>query len=257
MWLVLKYLFTDGHIAPWVRELPEPRYSQNKLRRRVVQCGGKNEMKRKMSGIIGPLLEREERCAVLVMRDRDADETPMSIRDSMGSIFQHTLNSSRHIVFQPCAEWKNVSSFVSAPPELPHLHVVLHIAHPCPTLNGVLDGYPFNNATTDDYILASALTEGVLRRFASRAGVDSATLRQRVTHEIPALLRQQQKYHLDAKNLNAVYMTVTRFAGFETREIFAEAVIARVIKYAPQAFEQIFASLIAAIRMLTETEQQS
>jgi hypothetical protein len=198
---------------------------------------------------------------VLILRDRDEGEEIEKILKEFTDGFKDLLREEQ---IEHPVSFKN--PFPGIYPNLfaskiyvekrVDVQLLLHIAaHP--DLQVSLEGYPFNASTTDHYVFAAALTKKVLHRFADRAGITDDALLSKVVDEIPNLLRNNGITNIGIKDILSCYMTASRFlkiAGSERAELLTEIVVARAIKYDQQEFERIFASHIAAIKLLQQEE---
>lgn len=146
-------------------------------------------------------------------------------------------------------------TFVTSDLHLLDFKVALHLAQP-PSVSS-LDDHPFHNTTTDGYILAAALTHDVVVKFANEAGIDEKALLQKVTHEVPALMKKNGLSTLEAKDLIAAYMIASRFLKTKrsmSMKAFIDAVMNRIAK---EEFDRIFASIIAAIKTVAGGEAKA
>ena len=222
------------------------------LRMDFTQSKGKGKLVETIVASLGPDLMQPVRCVILA--DRDTDDSVNSIRQRYKAGFQRLLDERGFtpiVSFRVQEKQKNVLVLVLNSPGSPDLQVALHVAKTPDSLQG----HKFNNDTIDGYILAAALTETVRERFAQEAGIDSQGLFNKVTQEIPALMRANGAQVLDTKDLIAAYMTAARFLKIkrsEAKDTFAGIVVARTIKYASQDFDQIFSSIVAAIDAVKE-----
>lgn len=216
------------------------------------QSKGKGKLVEKIVESLGPELTQPVRCVVLV--DRDSGDSIDSIRSKYEAGFQRLLaerNLTSTASFRVLEGQENVLALVLNPPDTPDLRVALHVAKTPDSLQG----HKFNNDTIDGYILAAALTETVRDRFAQKAGIDSQGLFDKVTREIPDLMKANGVQALDAKDLLAAYMAAARFLKIkrsETEDTFSGIVVARAIKRASHDFDHIFSSLVAAIGAVKE-----
>ena len=220
------------------------------------QSEGRGRLVTTIVSSLGPELEQPVCCLVLV--DRDNGDSIDSIRERYKSSFQALLEErgfSSIVSFRALEENENVLELVLNPPGSPDLRVALHVAETPDSLR--IHG--FNNDTTDGYILAAALTEPVLERFAKKAGIDSQRLSEKVAQEIPDLMKANGVRALDAKDLIAAYMAAARFLKVnrsEAEDTFAGIVVARAIRYARQDFDRIVSSIVAAINVVVNEEDQ-
>ncbi|MBM4459104.1 MAG: hypothetical protein FJ011_15305 [Chloroflexi bacterium] len=219
--------------------------------------GGRDELVNKLIAALGPELAQPVQCVILA--DLDAGDTLQSVQQRIANGLRRMLAERRYlddgIAFSPVAGLANVLLFARRLPPGHELRIVLHIAQAPPTLPAL--GLSFQNAATDDYILATALIESVAERFAHEAGLTGAVLNRKVTAEIPELLRANGVASLEAKDLIGIYMAVARFLKVkrtEGRERFADFVIDRALKYARPEFNSIFSSLVVALRTATAQE---
>ena len=222
------------------------------LRMDFTQSAGKGQLVETIIARLGPELMQPVRCVVLV--DRDNGDSIDSIRSRYDAGFQRLLDErgfTSTVSFRVLDGQENILAIGLNPPGSPDLRVALHVAKTPDSLQG----HKFNNDTIDGYILAAALTETVRERFAQKAGIDSQGLFDKVTREIPDLMKANGVQVLDAKDLIAAYMAAARFLKVnrsEAQDTFAGIVVARTIRRASQDFDQIFSSIVAAINVLQE-----
>jgi hypothetical protein len=217
--------------------------------------GGKGSLAATIRNSLGeklsqPALQSPVHC--VIMADQDAGETTQRIQqrhaDGLRRLLDERGYPSDQVVFRPVADHDNVSLFTQLLPPGLELCVALHIARRPASLQA-LDLAP--GASTDDYVLAVALADPVVQRFADEAGLPAPALTEKVKVEIPQLLRANGVADLEAKDLIGIYMAVSRFLKVkrtEGKERFADIAAQRALKDAQPEFDAIFASLIAAIR---------
>jgi len=220
-----------------------------------IGTGGKYHSISRISETLEPELSPFQKVRCVILADRDAGETTESIREKYENGFRQILEASDYntdISFQLLQNWNNILTFATVPPDLPDLQVALHIAR-TPALP-ISEDQIADSATTDGYILAAALTEGVIHRFARKAGLTREKLSDKVTLEIPELMRRNGIASLDAKDFISAYMTASRFLKIKRSEdesTFAGIVISRAVQREPDAVKKIFASILKAFRCMT------
>ncbi len=226
-------------------------YAAPDLKMDFRQSEGKGKLVETIVASLGPELLQPVRC--LILSDRDSDDSIDSIRSKFKAGFQRLLTErgfTASASFSALAGHENVLTLVFGSSDSPDLQVALHVAQTPPSLQ-----VGFDNDATDAYILAAALSEPVRERFAQKAGISAQDLFDKVTQEIPELLRANGVQRLDAKDLIAAYMTAARFLKVnrsEAADTFAGVVIARAIRRARPDFDRIFSSIVAAIDAVTE-----
>ncbi len=228
----------------------------------IESVRGKKNLWGKAAISLEPDIGSGERRAILFLRDNDADDKGIAtiVGDFQQNI-EHLLQEhgvQETVSFQqPIVQHPNIFSYTLLIPERVDIRVLIHIAEP-PTLPLSLDGYPFDNATTDHYILAAALIDAVIQRFATEdAGIVPTTFVNKVLHELPDLLRANGMKDIGVKDIISCYMTTARFLkvkGSEKKELFASIVLDRAWTHAKNEYQHIFASHIAAISLLTQKE---
>lgn len=120
-----------------------------------------------------------------------------------------------------------------------------------------LEEISFGNATTDDYILATALLPQVVTRFAKDAGLEEAALQRKVMQRFHELMDDNGVENFEAKDFLGAYMAFARFLKAKKTledDVFAGIVVSRALKYAPVESAQIFASIIRAINFVMAEE---
>ncbi len=259
------FLFGEGKTEDVVmRKLIRACFPEDSLARSIIvtEAGGRENQFKAIEITVGPQLIKGLGCIVLVDRDRENTDGYDVVRSTQQrwtrwlQKFLDTEGIEATVSFEKHPQYDTILLY-QTPPALPNVRFVLHIAESPPIPD--LHGYPFHNAATDDYILALALTEGVLNRFAHKAHIDAHIIRNKTTHEIPELLEKNGFRELVAKDAIAMYMTATRFLKIKRTMVEAEATFAGVVidraeQFARAEFEQVFASHIAAIKLLTQEE---
>ncbi|MDM8521898.1 hypothetical protein QUF80_00860 [Desulfococcaceae bacterium HSG8] len=220
-----------------------------------IGTGGKYDSVNKISERLEPELSPFQKVRCVILADRDAGDTTESIREKYENGFCKILEESGYkteLSFQFLHGWNNILTLATFPPDLPDLRIALHIAEPPPL--PISEDQISDSAATDGYILAAALTKRVLTRFAQKAGMTQEKLLNKITREIPDLMRRNGIERLDSKDFISAYMTAARFLKISRSEdvsTFAEIVISRAIKREPDAFKEIFASTLEAFRCVT------
>lgn len=220
-----------------------------------IGTGGKYHSIRKISEKLEPDLTPFQKVRCVILADRDSGDTIESIREKYENGFCQILEASDYkadVSFQRLQGWNNILIFATEPPDMPDLRVALHIAQTPPL--PISEDQISDSATTDGYILAAALTERVIQRFAQKAGLTQEKLLEKVTREIPELMRRNGIVNLDAKDFISAYMTASRFLKIKRSEdesTFAGIVISRAIQREPEAVKKIFASTLEVFRCVS------
>ncbi len=230
---------------------------EEQYRFQVVRAGGKNQLVSVMEArlVTNP--------SILFLRDCDSGETIEKVCQGIAKELKRSAKKRGlpwdELDFQPVEGWNNIfSCTISSLSMSPAPQIHLHVASPVDSLKDILgEHYPFRSTTTDDYILAAALTEGVLEKFSidKKVSILPEALKRKVVEKIPSLLRENGIRDIVAKDMNAIYMTVARFPSQESNEAFAEKVVRNAFESSREEYQHIFASHIAAIGFLSQKEQ--
>lgn len=221
----------------------------------VNSVGGKRRLWPDVESSLKPAIGSGQHQGILIFRDRDEDDKSISnILSEFEEGLQNLLGvlAADPVSFQRTTSYTNLFSYELPIPDQVDIVLILHIPEQ-PELSVPIEDYPFKNATTDHAILAASLTSGVSQQFARDAGIPEAVLIKKVTEEIPHLLKENGIVDIGVKDFISGYMTASRFLhkkGSERRETFAETVVGRIKKYAPDEYQKIFASHLVAIEML-------
>lgn len=212
----------------------------------IVPCKGKNNIPAKLARILDDEIGKQP-LGIFILRDRDREEEYSHIVQS----FEDTINNFLQRVNVPEHRFQSDAQF-------PHLflmdvsqvnwRIALHIAAP-PSLPGM----EFVSDTIDGYILALALREKIRERFANDTGTTGEVLRAKVLEEVPYLAKQNDIIFNQAKDLLGIYMAMSRFITTkrsEEEDLFSGIVVSRAKKYDNEAFQEVFSSLLTALRFL-------
>jgi hypothetical protein len=191
--------------------------------------------------------EPERYVRILAFRDLDADEERQDVVASFESLARKLLARWQlEPQFSPLDAWPNIFTMDKAPTrDRPGLRFVLHIADP-----PHLEKLNLKNITTDCYVLAVALREPVLGRFAQQADSQSDTLHTLITREVPRTIMDRKIAFDEDKDFLAAYLCAARFwtvRRTEEKERLLNIVLDRALKHGPNDFWSIFASWKAAI----------
>lgn len=216
-----------------------------------ISVGGKTNFRPKILETVAPELTAGEPgsyIGVLVFRDQDAGEELLAIQDAFAWIARELL---RQWKLQPepaqVQPWPNLFRLDEPPtPERPGLRLVLHIAAP------QFENLSLRNLTTDGYVLALALQDEVLKRFAGESKVRSSSgiLRELITHGVPGTISNCNIAFDEDKDYLAAYLCATRFwtvKRTEEKERLLRLILDRALKYTPAAFWCVLNSWKAAI----------
>ncbi len=215
---------------------------------RIIDCKGKDEMPEEVKKILGDELGKQQPVSVLILRDRDHNETYPDIKLSFESVINSLLReeipdiSDRH--FLPNEGFDNL--FVMDASNA-NFCAILHIAKPpCNDMG-------FASETTDGYILALAMCENVLQRFAGEAGFSSERLKAKVLEEVPRLATENGIIFNQAKDFIGIYMAMSKFFTIKRSErddAFSGVVINRAKRHANDDYLSILSSHMAALQFL-------
>ena len=219
----------------------------------ITTCNGKQKMIGEIEKIAGPDLHGYNQLGIVIFRDRDGDETEEGIKQSFLNGLKNLLTKN----IQPfkvldAEKYPNVYwSQYEERDENFKLTIVLHIACPQPLPHWER---PFANSEIEDYILAAGLTDLVLGQFADDCNLTPDALRNKVLEEIPEVLLNNG-ITLQQKDLLSAYMTASRFIlkkRSDDEKRFVQVLLDRFKKYAGDRLEEVFGSMLAAIRLATD-----
>lgn len=225
----------------------------------IATCSGKHKMIEKIGEIAGPDLHDRlyNQLGIVIFRDRDGNETEEDIKQSFLNGFRNLLteNVQPFQVFDaekyPNVYWSQHEERVEERNENFKLTIVLHIACPQQLVDWER---PFANSEIENYILAAGLTNQVLEQFADDCNLTPDALRNKVLEEIPEVLLNNG-IAVQQKDLLSAYMTASRFI-FKKRsddeKRFVRVLLERFKKYAGDRLEEVFGSILAAIRLATD-----
>lgn len=217
---------------------------------KFVNVKGKSNFRSKIPNTLKPEFDPGEPgryVRVLVFRDLDADEKTQDITASFEGVARELLARwGLEPQLSPLDDWPNIFTIDEAPTEdRPGLWFVLHVADP-----PHLEGLNLKNITTDCYVLALALQEPVLERFARDISSQSDTLHTLITQGVPQTIIDQGVTFNEDKDFLAAYLCASRFwtkKRTEEKDRLLKIVLARARKYAQGEFWSIFASWKTAI----------
>jgi hypothetical protein len=147
--------------------------------------------------------------------------------------------------FKPHQKFKNLYE-IDVPGA--NSRVALHIAAP-PSISGM----EFVSDTIDGYILALAMNESVLEKFAEKADIAPEALRAKVIEEVPKLAKDNGINFDQAKDFLGAYMVMSRFFTnnrSEKDDVFSGVVVNRAKKRVTDEFQEIFRSIKTALDFL-------
>lgn len=104
----------------------------------------------------------------------------------------------------------------------------------------------FVSDTIDGYILALAMNETVLEKFAKEADIAPEALRAKVIEEVPKLAKNNGINFDQAKDFLGVYMAMSRFFTnnrSEKDDVFSGVVASRAKKRVTDEFQETFRSI--------------
>lgn len=218
-----------------------------------ISFGGKSNFHPRILETVAPELTAGEPgsyTSILVFRDRDAGEEPSAIQDAFAGIARELLRQWQlQPAFAPVQSWPNLFRLDEPPTlERPGLCLVLHIAAP-----PQLENLSLKNLTTDGYVLALALQDEVLERFAVESKVKSSSdvLRKLITHEVPEAISNGGIVFDEDKDYLAAYLCAARFwtvRRAEEKERLLHVILDRALRYTPEAFRCVLNSWGAAMK---------
>ncbi len=241
-------------VAPGIKVVPYESGGKHKL---VHADPDKNPIKKTLEPLLDPNSDPRCKIRMVILRDWDRGEEIGDIQKSFTMLFSEVLSEQGWIAdnvsfSHQLIEYSNVLTLVTHAPDL---RVALHIAQPTPIAG--LEELTFGNATTDDYILATALLPQVVARFAKDAELEEAALQRKVMQRFRELMGDNGIQNFEAKDFLGAYMAFARFLKAKKTlkyDTFAGIVVARALKYALIESKQIFASIIEAINFVTAEE---
>ncbi len=209
-------------------------------------CNGKNKIRDMIKERLPDELGNQP-TGILILRDRDHNETHSSIVRSFEDVINELLRDLKisKQSFKPHQNFKNLYE-IDVPAA--NSRVALHIAAP-PSISGM----EFVSDTIDGYILALAMNETVLERFAEKADIAPEALRAKVIEEIPKLAKDNGINFDQAKDFLGVYMAMSRFFTnnrSEKDDVFSGVVASRAKKRVTDEFQEIFRSIRTALEFL-------
>lgn len=214
----------------------------------IVPCRGRNNIPAKLARILDDEIGKQQPLGIFILRDRDQGEEYSHITQGFESTINNFLLQKVNVPehrFQSDAQFPHL--FLMDVSQA-NCRIALHIAAP-PSLSGM----EFISETIDGYILALALREKVLERFASDAGITGEVLRAKLLEEIPSLAKTNGMVFDQSKDLLGIYMAMSRFITTkrgEEEDIFSGIVVSRAKKHDTEAFQEVFSSLLTALRFL-------
>lgn len=212
----------------------------------IINCHGKDKIPGKVEAILKAVLGTQP-IGILILRDRDHNETHGSIVQSFEDVINELLLELKisNQSFKPHQKFKNLYE-IDVPAA--NSRVALHIAAP-PSISGM----EFVSDTIDGYILALAMKETVLERFAEKADIAPEALRAKVIEEVPKLAKDNGINFDQAKDFLGVYMAMSRFFTnnrSEKDDVFSGVVVNRAKKRVTDEFQEIFRSIRTALEFL-------
>lgn len=216
--------------------------------RQFVAVNGKNNFRSQVQRTIEADILPNNTVTVIVFRDLDAGESGATVAKSFRDLVWSLLAEwNLQPDIQPHNLYPNLYQCTqSSSATTPGLRLDLHLAN-----NSTL-GLPVEilNQTTDGYLLAAGLTDGVLERFASKAQTNARALQLLVTAAIPGSIRQTDCFFDQDKDYLAAYLCATRFWVHHRTEDQARLVsiiLERSWRYDQNTFQQLFASWRTAV----------
>jgi len=242
---------TEPSIYAFVEGVTEERLLKQIGIRRPINCQGKDKIPGKMEEILKPVLGTQP-TGILILRDRDHNETHSSIVQSFEDLINKLLLELKisNQSFKPHQKFKNLYE-IDVPGA--NSRVALHIAAPPPSISGM----EFVSDTIDGYILALAMNESVLERFAEKANIAPEALRAKVTKEVPKLAKDNGINFDQAKDFLGAYMVMSRFFTnnrSEKDDVFSGIVVNWAKKRVTDEFQEIFCSIKTALDFLEEID---
>ncbi|MEA3310490.1 MAG: hypothetical protein U9Q70_13420 [Chloroflexota bacterium] len=223
--------------------------SESKIGGAFHAVGGKSGFKKKMLDILEPEFCPGGYVRVVVFRDVDKGEDIQQILPSFKNLAQDLLSCSIELVNHP--NYTNVFVADIQPTDTSTgMRFVLHLAATPSLLSSAIVDLGLRNQTTDTYILALALLDSVLERFAREAKTKKDILESKVVSEIPNLFQKNGIRFDEDKDLLAAYLVATRFwtvKRTDQKERLVKIILDRAFKYDSQNAWKVFASWRAAI----------
>lgn len=256
--LLNKQIFVFGEGATektvWNKLQSELKQRESKIEGTFHAVGGKGEFKAskfraKLLDILAPQFIPGGYVRVVVFRDVDKGENTQQILPNFKNLAQ--TFSSRPIELVNHPNYSNVFvANVQPTGSSAEMRLVLHLAATPSQLRGAVVDLGLCNQTTDTYVLALALLDSVLERFAQEAKTEKDILESKVVSEIPNLFQKNGICFDEDKDLLAAYLVATRFwtvKRTDQKERLVKIVLDRAFKYDSQNAWKVFASWRAAI----------
>ncbi len=217
-------------------------------------CGSKDSicdtMQNKLSDELG-----DHPTGILILRDRDYDESLDDIAKSFNGVINGLLPDLKtsHKPFQPHDNFGNIYTMKVKDA---NFRAALHIAAP-PSVERV----EIVSDTIDGYILALAMNEMVMARFAKKAKITPKNinpedaLRWAVCKGVAEVADKAKITFDQAKDFLGVYMAMSRFltkGRSEEDDVFSSVVVNRAKKYANDEFQDVFRSISTALEFLED-----
>ena len=206
------FVFGEGATEKtvWDKLQRELEQKESKIEGTFHAVGGKGGFKEKMPNILTPEVTPGKYVQVVVFRDVDKGEDIQQILQSFKRIAHNFLRRPIELANHP--NYSNV--FVANVPPTESsagMRLALHFAATPPQLPGAVVDLGLCNQTTDTYVLALALLDSVLERFAQESKTEKDILESKVVSEIPNLFQKNGICFDEDKDLLAAYLVATRF----------------------------------------------
>jgi len=255
--MTLPYVFVEGdteeniviYLLERILGLAPGRVWKQALRE---QQSGKQQIARHIRGLGSRI--GVEKVRLLVMRDLDEHEgeTLARIRQSVEGAVARLLEArgygQRNAALEAHSDFPNVFTYHVQDPDV---RLALHVAH-YPTIPG-LSGR-FTKSTTDDYLLALAFRPQTVSGLLHEIGLGNVAgdqIVRKVREEVPDLLQQNGIPVREAKDYVRIYLATVQLGM--SPAVFAGKLLAHADE---GEIEQVFASLIAALRFVTGKEAE-
>lgn len=227
----------------------------------IVDCKGKTNMVKKIKDrVTFTYPPQEEPISILIFRDKDKDETNQSICDEFTKGLKNILKDEKgqdieDVKFKPLNAWNNIYGFSYK--EL-YFYAILHICQrqDIKEIEYIQDN--FRNEEIEDYLLAVALDDKIIDRFAKgnepRCEFSKESIKDMIISKLPEIFIKKN-IHPQQKDMLLAYMFATRFLyikrSYEEKR-FIDILMKRILKYNHAKCKTIFASILEALKIASD-----
>ena len=246
-------IFVEGAIDKLIIE------SFYKSSKDIVNCKGKTNMVQEIKDHVRFVYppQRDEPVSVLIFRDKDEGETHQSICDQFANGLKRILEEEtgqdiEDIKFKPLNAANNIYGFSY---RSLYFYAILHICQRqhIEEIRYIQDN--FKNEEIEDYLLAVALDNKIIDRFAEpRCEFSKESIKDMIISELPEIF-MNNKIYPQQKDMLLAYMFATRFLYVKRiyeEKGFIDILMKRILKHNNARFETIFASILKALKIVSD-----